>query len=192
MIYKTLLGEDIDMDVEIWRPYITTDRWGNIRTEIEVSNWGHVRGKMWNGKLFTEDMIHKGGKRNERWMIEGRPIYRLVDLVFNGPKPDNELIDIHHLDGNPTNDMLNNLQRIPHNEHSILTNNEPELVKIRRDKWLNPDTNPNKIRSKETIENVAKQHLGTKHYNNGEVGILIKEGEEIPEGFVPGKLKTIL
>lgn len=181
MIYKTLLGEDIDMDVEIWKPYKT------LHTDIEVSNWGNIRGKKWFHKKFDISMLKQGN--DGRWRIGTKLVYRLVDLVFNGPKPKYE-IDVHHLDGDPSNDKLDNLQRLPHGVHASITQNNPKLIKYHKEKWDNPKTNPNATKNKESIEKSAKAHRGTKHYNNGIIGILVHYGEEIPEGFIPGKLKT--
>ena len=115
-IYITQLGEEIDMDVEIWRPYkqYRGNGKGVLVTDIEISNWGNVR----PGKANVFDGKPYEGKHevDERMMIGKKWIYRLVDLLFNGELPEGYVI--HHKDHNKLNDRLDNLQRLTTAEHT--------------------------------------------------------------------------
>ena len=89
--------------IEEWRIYKTN------KTDIEVSNFGNVRGIKWNEQPLN---IHiKNGRR----YLNGIPVFKLVDFVFNGPLPKGFVV--HHIDENKLNDKLNNLKRMSKNEH---------------------------------------------------------------------------
>lgn len=115
MIYKTLLGEEIDMEVEVWKPYKVyhMTRWGTsyILTDIEVSNYGNIRGNKWNGKDVE---IHYD--RDNRRTIGSEHVFHLVWCIFNGPILKG--YDIHHVDLNKHNDRLDNLIMLTHSEHA--------------------------------------------------------------------------
>lgn len=123
MIYKTLLGEEIEMDVETWRPYVTYGghgRWTKkakwIRTNIEVSNWGNIRGTRWADKTFDESLLIEEDGRNCIGTKKYGALFHLVWIVFNGPIPKGYVI--HHVDCNKKNDRLDNLMMLTISEHS--------------------------------------------------------------------------
>lgn len=119
MIYKTLLGEDIDMNVEIWKPHIRQTRNGvKPRTILEISNFGNVRGPLYNFKPFSQDCIGLDSGKRVIGCYRKNRIYVLVWTLFNGPIPKGYCI--HHIDLNPLNDRLDNLQLMTRSEHCRL------------------------------------------------------------------------
>ena len=99
---------------EIWKSYKTK------QADIEISNFGNVRGNKWHGKEFTADMVFvaETGTFKGRRCI-GSPnnrIYLLEWIAFNGPVPKGHCI--HHIDGNKLNDRLDNLQLMENGEHT--------------------------------------------------------------------------
>ena len=92
---------------EIWKEYKTQ------KTDIEVSNYGNIRGKKYFGIKFDESLITI--KNGRRYLIN-YPIFRLVWLVFNGEKPKGYVV--HHKDHNKLNDKLDNLVLMTIAEHA--------------------------------------------------------------------------
>lgn len=94
--------------LEEWRHYKTN------QSDIEISNFGNVRGVKWRGKAFDESLItlnHKG-----RRCIGATQLFTLVWKLFNGPIPKGHCI--HHIDHNKLNDRLDNLQLMTNSEHA--------------------------------------------------------------------------
>lgn len=99
---------------EIWKSYKTK------QADIEISNFGNVRGNKWHGKVFTPDVVfvaETGPFKGRRCIgSTANRIYLLEWIVFNGPVPKGYCI--HHIDGNKSNDRLDNLQLMTSGEHS--------------------------------------------------------------------------
>lgn len=151
---------------EVWKEFKTFNR-GAIVTDIEVSNFGNVRGKTFNFKPFTQNNIV---------IIDGRrcinnhhnKIYRIVDYLFRGPLPKGYCV--HHIDHNKLNDRLDNLERMSRSYHQkihTLNNNinaetkhinngiEEKLVKISKlNQYLTKGWNLGRL--KETVEKINK------------------------------------
>ena len=94
---------------EEWKEYKTR------RTQIEISNFGNVRGIVFNSKAFTNNLIKIingrrciGSYRNQ--------IFHLVWYLFKGKRPKG--YDIHHKDHNKLNDRLDNLELLTREEHA--------------------------------------------------------------------------
>lgn len=93
---------------EEWRSYKTIGRWGQIRTNIEISNFGNVRGTIDNKPV-------KVGFVNGRHIICGRRLYYFVWELFVGPIPKGYVV--HHKDHNKLNDSVDNLELLTEFEH---------------------------------------------------------------------------
>ena len=102
---------------EIWKEYkvYSKSKAGKsfIITDIEFSNLGNVRGKLWNRKKFSEKLIKitKDGRKK----LGQHCIYVYIDKVFRGDLPKGYVV--HHKDLNKMNDCLDNLVRITVSEH---------------------------------------------------------------------------
>lgn len=189
----TITGEEIDMNIEIWKRYVSYDNqyFNKIRTDIEVSNFGNVRGKLYNYETFNENMI---SIRNGRRYIKNYAIFRLVWKIFNEPVPKGYVI--HHIDRNKQNDRLDNLQLMPKSEHTSIHHKN----KIPWNKGLNKEnderiakfskTISNKERkkgwkfSKESKQKLTEQRLGRHWFTDGKNN---KFCYECPEGFKLGR-----
>lgn len=161
-----------DME-EIWKEYKTyhTTRWGvnYLTSDIEISNYGNVRGKMWGRKPFTNDIIviANGRRCIGNSIVNG--IYKLVYQLFVGPIP--KRYDVHHIDGNPLNDRIDNLVLITHAEHTKIHNTE----RMKQERYRN------------NLVNGPKDNTKNMHWFNN--GTMNKVAYYCPEGFVPGRLK---
>ena len=216
MIYKTLLGEEIDMEVEVWKPVIrySKNRKGKqvICTNIEVSNFGNVRGEKWHHKKFNDEMIVV---IEDRKFIKnhGNPIYRLVWEAFNGPVSEGYVV--HHIDENKLNDRLDNFELMTRSKHSTYHGKNQSLEQREKHSkamkgripWNKngklDDTTKEKISYSLFGNKNAEGHCLTyeckkkisdnkksKHshwYTNGVENVLINEFDEIPNGYVKGR-----
>lgn len=97
--------------IEEWKEYVTYNH-SVIVTKIRVSNFGNIEGEIYNNKPLNIYI------RNGRKFLNGIPIFKLVDLVFNGYLPKGYVV--HHVDRNKLNDRLDNLQRMTKSEHVSL------------------------------------------------------------------------
>lgn len=154
---------------EIWKPYIIVNHnqygaeW--IRTDIEISNYGNVRGKMFKHIVFTEDMITV---INGRRCILKTPIYHFVWTVFNGPVPKGYAI--HHKDHNKLNDRLDNLILMTRSEHSIHHGKNQSLeqrIKHSNDMKGRPSCNKGKTFSEEARQHMSDAAKGRIPWNKG-------------------------
>lgn len=216
MIYKTLLGEEIDMEMEVWKPIIrySKNRKGNlvVCTSIEVSNFGNIKGEKWHHKKFNDDMIMIIGNR-KFIKNHGNAIYKLVWTLFNGPIPKGYCV--HHIDHNKLNDRLDNLQLMTLSEHSTHHGKNQSLEqRMSRSKSMKgriPWNKNGKLDDK-TKEKISYSLFGNKnaegHYltndckkkisdtkkskhchwfTNDVENILINEFDKIPDGYVKGR-----
>lgn len=97
---------------EIWKEYKTYGRYGCIRADLQISNYGNVIGTIRNKPVNITTI---GGRRCVN--THHQQIYHLVWEVFNGPVPKGYVI--HHIDHNKLNDRLDNLMMMTKSEHSI-------------------------------------------------------------------------
>lgn len=87
----------------------------DTNSEYEISDTGLVRKvhmqKQWtdrDGYQLTTTTIN-GVRRNS-------PVHRLVLHAFD-PRPNEEELEVHHIDGNPANNNLENLMWVTHEEN---------------------------------------------------------------------------
>lgn len=87
----------------------------DTNSEYEISDTGLIRKihmqKQWtdrDGYQLTTTTIN-GKRRNS-------PVHRLVMHAFN-PQPNEEELEVHHIDGNPANNNLDNLKWVTHEEN---------------------------------------------------------------------------
>lgn len=104
------------MKEEIWKKYKSFYRSGRIRSLFMVSNFGNIRGDLYNGKPLNVFINNKG----KRALSNGSDsqIFRLVWKIFKGEIPKGYCI--HHIDENPLNDRLDNLQLMSNSKHVSL------------------------------------------------------------------------
>lgn len=182
---------------EIWKNYKTymTKECNTIRTDIDVSNMGNVRGRIYNGIEFNESLIVNRESDGRRCLITF-PIYQLVWKVFCGDPPNG--YDIHHINHNKFDDRLENLELLEHGEHTshhqtnrVRSDEELENQRISqtgkhkgelngmydkhhteeskqkmKDAWKNRESV-----SDETKEKLSKVIIGRKWWTNGEIEI---------------------
>lgn len=194
---------------EVWKTYKSVNRWGQTRADIEVSNFGNVRGTI-DGKPVKLGMV------SGRHILCGRRLYYFVWELFNGPVPKGYVI--HHKDHNKLNDALNNLELLTEFEHKSIHGKEKifteeyrkkisvalkgkkyktdKKIKEKRTKeeinasisstvktlWSNPEY-------REKVLSSRKGKMGGYWYNNGIINKRFLNEAIIPEGFVKGKLK---
>lgn len=152
---------------EIWKPYKTS------LSDIEVSNFGNVRGKKWNGKP-VKIYITPSGRKALSPKGRHKCIYILVWTLFRGPVPKGFVI--HHIDGDKLNDRLDNLMMLTVSGHGRIHHQK-----------INVKLKGLKSKSKKG-ENNPRFGKKCKWYNNGVKSIFVFENQEIPNGFKPGRL----
>lgn len=169
-----------------------TEVWKQIKTrysDIEISNFGNVRGKRWNRHSFTKNDIKiiKGRK-----CIGHQPLYSLVWHAFNESVPTGYCI--HHIDHNKLNDNLDNLMLMTIEDHSKHHNTDPSNTKRKKmseaKKGKKRPKQSAAIRgrkaSTETKLKMTMSRLNRHWFNNGANEIFCYE---CPEGFINGRLK---
>lgn len=113
---------------EIWKPLVYRD----IKDIYEVSSFGRVR-NIKSGKILKTFPLKTGDDPDNHQRISLRladystkhnkkrtfHVHTLVAITFI-PNPDNKYV-IHHKDGNPENNHVDNLMWVTYSEHQILT-----------------------------------------------------------------------
>lgn len=173
------------------------------RTFLTVYEDGTFEG-IANNKPITSFLNEKGYVCLSCGPYHGR-LHRIIWALFH---PEHKLLpteDIHHINGIKTDNSLKNLQCIDHTEHAILTTSDSDFRQMMSDRWKDPNKNPNKDRTQESIDKMKETkrknpwhpteetyqkwqeaRTGRGWYNNGEIERWIKG--EIPEGYVPGRI----
>lgn len=173
---------------EEWKDYIVyaKNQFGAkwLRTHIQISNFGNVRGFVYKYKPFKPEMVKiKNGRRT----IAGHSVYTLVDELFRGALPNGYVV--HHKDFNKLNDRLDNLERLTNEEHLRLHTSNGSPFKgfhhSDKSKELLSIAHTGKKLSKRTKLKMSKQRAGRHWYNNGNNEIFCYE---CPDGFVKGRL----
>lgn len=152
-------------------------------TDLEISNFGNVRGSLFNSHPFNESFVTI---KNNRRCIGCYPIYRLEWELFNEPVP--EGYAIHHVDFNKLNDRLDNLVCITIAKHAEIhcLNRSKETISKRsrsvKRAWKNPE-----YRNKCLAGLNPYATTGMHWYNNGSIRKMFRNDEEAAEqGFVRG------
>ena len=119
MIYKDLSSEDIDG--EIWKDIENSP-------DHQVSNLGRVKSfKIYKG---TKERILKQNKNNKEYLQiklsnnkkhRTKKIHRLVYEAFRKEKLNDNNV-IHHINENPENNYIDNLESMTKSKHHILHN----------------------------------------------------------------------
>ena len=155
--------------------------WKQLKTkysDIEISNFGNIRGNKFNCKPFDESMITlKDGRR----YLGRYAIYRLVWNLFMGPVENGYVI--HHIDHNKLNDRLDNLMLMLIKDH--MQHHNTGIIRTAENK---ENIRKGMIGAKYTVErrkNISEAKKNKCWYNNGIIQVMKLE---CPEGFVPGRL----
>lgn len=194
---------------EIWKEYKTYGHNYNgvtwIRSDIQISNFGNVKGNKWNEKSFNENMIKINSKGRRCLGTYQNSIYLLVWEVFNGPVPEGYCI--HHKDHNKLNDRLDNLELMTKAEHAKHHSTGKKCSAETKEKIRN--SNLNKPVSEETKQKLSESLKGHKNclgyhqseehkrkqseskkgrqfWNNGSINVFTRE---CPDGFRAGRIK---
>ena len=88
-----------------------------------VSNYGRLRtslGGLTHGTLFNS------GYRRVRILGEGFSVHRVVALAFCGPPPSPSAWQVHHRDGNPSNNRVENLTYVTSAQNNKSSYDNPE------------------------------------------------------------------
>ena len=97
---------------EVWKEY-------PLDTRFKVSNLGNVIGV--RGKLLSKCTVKTGYERisiYDNGKIKSRTVHQLVAETFLGYKRDGTTkYVVDHIDGNKSNNNLNNLRVVPHREN---------------------------------------------------------------------------
>ena len=102
-------------------------QWKAIDTdsEYEVSDTGLIR-KVHMMKLYTDRDGYKKLSITEKGKSRTVSIHRLILHAFD-PRPNEDELEVHHIDGNPANNELNNLMWVTHEEN--IKHISPEKLK---------------------------------------------------------------
>jgi hypothetical protein len=92
---------------------MSAERWRIVAEapDYEISDLGRVRSHKGGKPRILRPYVNSYGYHNQTLFEGGRPIFTtahtLVMAAFVGPRPDG--MDIRHLDGDPSNNALDNL-----------------------------------------------------------------------------------
>ena len=88
-----------------------------------VSNYGRFRG--WRGGLTRGSLLNSGYRRV--WMLgEGFSVHRVVLLTFRGPPPSSSAWQVHHRDGDSSNNRVENLTYVTSAQNNKSSYDNPE------------------------------------------------------------------
>lgn len=74
------------------------------------------------GQIFNKNGVaQKTYLHQERLCFKSMPVHRIMAYTFFGDY-DSSVYDVHHIDGNPLNNALDNLQLLEANIHASITN----------------------------------------------------------------------
>lgn len=141
------------------------EKHSRLLEEIDIANSPYSEyNRVWigtsNGRnVYTFGLVSEDGVKIKRTVV---PVYRYKVECQLGRKLDcNEVV--HHIDGDMTNDELSNLEVISRADHNR--------------KHIEEGTYP-------SFKTGLK---GTHYYTDGVNNIRLAEGEDVPEGFSPGR-----
>jgi hypothetical protein len=104
---------------EIWKPVVGYEGW------YEISNIGRIKRTRrglgtWSGRLIKHGMDKRGYRRvtlSRNGKIERFLLYHLVAIAFIGPREKGK--EINHIDGNPSNNRVDNLEWCTRSENAL-------------------------------------------------------------------------
>ena len=82
----------------------------------QVSSLGRCRSTR---GIITEGSLHAGGYRRVNIERQMWLIHRIVKLAFHGPPKCDETWQVHHVDGNPRNNRLDNLEYVTPSQNVV-------------------------------------------------------------------------
>ena len=92
--------------------------WKSLDTgsEYEVSDTGLVRKVHMMSQSKDRDGYFRVSITDPNKKGKSRPVHRLILHAFD-PRPNEEELEVHHIDGNPANNNLENLMWVTHEEN---------------------------------------------------------------------------
>ena len=126
--------------------------------------------------------IQKIKIRDGRPYFKSMAIHKIQAHTYYGYKKD---YDIHHLDENKMNNSLSNLVYLTRSEHTKLHMKGKHLS----DEHKRKISDAAKNMSEETKRKLSEAAKGKIWINNGAISKKVKCDEDIPEGFIRGRLK---
>lgn len=117
-IYKAVYGCDYAIDNT---DSFDGEQWKQIKAGYPyfISSFGRVKSNVFQESKILKPSIESGYARIKLDLGEGLvnySIHKLVYFTFND-KQINPFLECHHLDGNPLNNMLNNIVYLTHEQH---------------------------------------------------------------------------
>lgn len=108
-----------NMASEIVIKTTSDEKWVNyLNTVYSISNYGRVRNN--KTQKILKGKITSGGYHEYCLTIDGKKVSILAHrLVYSAFYPNEKLLTINHIDGNKTNNYLNNLENITQQENNI-------------------------------------------------------------------------
>ena len=91
---------------------------GTERKTWMVSNYGRLR-RLHGG--LTHGSLHNSGYRRVRILGEGFYVHRVVLLTFRGPPPSSSAWQVHHRDGDPSNNRVENLTYVTNAQNTKIS-----------------------------------------------------------------------
>ena len=140
----------------------------DTESEYEISDTGVVRKIHMQKQWFDRDG-YSLTTITENKVRRNRPVHRLVLHAFD-PRPNENELEVHHIDGDPANNNLDNLMWVTHEENIRFISKE-KLASPRQfiaQKVAQYDLNDNFIAVYESI-NAAKRATNCNGHHIGEV-----------------------
>lgn len=155
------------MYVEEWKPI------KGYEEIYEISNWGNIRGLNCNGcktapkttKVLTPKKLKNGRRKIGLYKdhkVKYYYVYRLVWEAFNGPIEKG--LVINHLDENPSNDRLDNLEKCTQKENMNYGTLQERKASKRRKSVKQLTKDGKLVKVWESVTSAAKAFNGY-HYN---------------------------
>ena len=150
----------------------------------------------------TAIITNDKGEIQETYILNGRPYFKrhwIHEWQVHTHYGWKQGYDIHHIDENKMNNSLSNLVYLTHSEHAKIHNKIGKKLSEETKRKISTAAK-GRIFSEDTKRKMSEARKGKKHPLFGTKFKWINDGiqnrrcpldEDIPEGFVRGRLKTV-